>query len=250
MCVNDLSAQGAEPVMFLDYYATAKLDADQAALVVRGIAEGCRQAGCALAGGETAEMPGMYAKGDYDLAGFAIGAAERGTLLPRMDEMKAGDMLIGVASSGCHSNGYSLVRKIVERSGLAWDAPAPFEGGKTLAEALLAPTRIYAKALKPLFDAKAIKGLAHITGGGLVENTPRALPDELAADFDWTAWTRPAVFTWLQKAGDVPEEDMRRTFNLGVGLSLVVDPAKADNVIAQLNAAGERAFVIGKLRAA
>jgi phosphoribosylaminoimidazole synthetase len=250
MCVNDLSAQGAEPVMFLDYYATSKLNAEEAALVVRGIAEGCKQAGCALAGGETAEMPGMYAKGDYDLAGFAIGAAERGTLLPRIDEMKAGDTIIGVASSGCHSNGYSLVRKIVERSGLAWDAPAPFEKGKTLAAALLAPTRIYAKALKPLFDAKAIKGLAHITGGGLVENTPRALPDELAADFDWNAWKRPAVFEWLQSTGGVPEADMRRTFNLGIGLALIVDPAKADDVIAQLNASGERAFKIGALKPA
>jgi phosphoribosylaminoimidazole synthetase len=250
MCVNDLSAQGAEPVMFLDYYATSKLNAEEAALVVRGIAEGCKQAGCALAGGETAEMPGMYAKGDYDLAGFAIGAAERGTLLPRTDAMKAGDTIIGVASSGCHSNGYSLVRKIVERSGLAWDAPAPFEKGKTLAAALLAPTRIYAKALKPLFDAKAIKGLAHITGGGLVENTPRALPDQLAADFDWNAWKRPAVFEWLQSTGGVPEADMRRTFNLGIGLALIVDPAKADDVIAQLNASGERAFKIGALKPA
>ncbi|MBI3438613.1 MAG: phosphoribosylformylglycinamidine cyclo-ligase [Proteobacteria bacterium] len=250
MCVNDLSAQGAEPVMFLDYYATSKLDADQAALVVRGIAEGCKQAGCALSGGETAEMPGMYAKGDYDLAGFAIGAAERGTLLPRLDEMKVGDAIVGVASSGCHSNGYSLVRKIVERSGLAWDAPAPFENGKSLAEALLAPTRIYAKALKPLFDAKLIKGLAHITGGGLVENTPRALPDELAADFDWDAWQRPAVFEWLQATGGVPEDDMRRTFNLGIGLALIVDAAKTDDVIAKLRAAGERAFKIGQLKAA
>ncbi len=250
MCVNDLSAQGAEPVMFLDYYATGKLDADEAALVVAGIAEGCRQAGCALAGGETAEMPGMYAKGDYDLAGFAIGAAERGSLLPRLDEMKAGDALVGVASSGCHSNGFSLVRKIVERSGLAWDAPAPFEPGKSLAEALLTPTRIYAKALKPLFEAKLIKGLAHITGGGLVENTPRALPDALAADFDWNAWTRPAVFEWLQATGGVPEEDMRRTFNLGVGLALIIDAAEADAVIAKLNASGERAFRIGQLKAA
>ena len=250
MCVNDLSAQGAEPVMFLDYYATSKLDADQAALVVRGIAEGCKQAGCALSGGETAEMPGMYAKGDYDLAGFAIGAAERGTLLPRIDEMKVGDAIVGVASSGCHSNGYSLVRKIVERSGLAWDAPAPFEEGKTLAEALLAPTRIYAQALKPLFDAKLIKGLAHITGGGLVENTPRALPDELAADFDWNAWKRPAVFEWLQATGGVPEEDMRRTFNLGIGLSLIVATGDVDNVIAKLAASGERAFKIGQLKAA
>jgi phosphoribosylformylglycinamidine cyclo-ligase len=250
MCVNDLTAQGAEPVMFLDYYATSKLDADQAALVVRGIAEGCKQAGCALSGGETAEMPGMYAKGDYDLAGFAIGAAERGTLLPRVDEMKVGDAIVGVASSGCHSNGYSLVRKIVERSGLAWDAPAPFEKGKTLAAALLAPTRIYAKALKPLFDARLIKGLAHITGGGLVENTPRALPDALAADFDWEAWQRPAVFEWLQATGGVPEEDMRRTFNLGVGLALIVDAAKAGEVIAKLNAAGERAFRVGVLKSA
>jgi len=250
MCVNDLSAQGAEPVMFLDYYATSKLDADQAALVVRGIAEGCKQAGCALSGGETAEMPGMYAKGDYDLAGFAIGAAERGTLLPRVDEMTAGDAIVGVASSGCHSNGYSLVRKIVERSGLSWDAPAPFEKGKTLAEALLAPTRIYAKALKPLFDAKLIKGLAHITGGGLVENTPRALPDHLAADFDWDAWKRPAVFEWLQSTGGVPEDDMRRTFNLGIGLSLIVASSNVDDVIARLTAAGERAFKIGQLKAA
>jgi phosphoribosylaminoimidazole synthetase len=234
--------------MFLDYYASAKLNADEAALVVAGIAEGCRQAGCALAGGETAEMPGMYARGDYDLAGFAIGAAERGTLLPRTDEMKAGDAIVGVASSGCHSNGYSLVRKIVERSGLAWDAPAPFEKGKTLAEALLTPTRIYAKPLKPLFDAKLIKGLAHITGGGLVENTPRALPDDLAADFDWNAWRRPAVFEWLQSTGGVPEEDMRRTSNLGVGLSLIVDPAAADEVIAKLEAGGERAFKIGVLK--
>ena len=164
--------------------------------------------------------------------------------------MNAGDVIVGVASSGCHSNGYSLVRKVVERSGLAWDAPAPFETGKTLAEALLAPTRIYAKALKPLFAAKLIKGLAHITGGGLVENTPRALPDALAPDFDWTAWQRPAVFEWLQATGGVPEEDMRRTFNLGVGLSLIVDPAKADVVIANLNDAGERAFVIGALKSA
>lgn len=250
MCVNDLSAQGAEPVMFLDYYATSKLDADQAALVVRGIAEGCKQAGCALSGGETAEMPGMYAKGDYDLAGFAIGAAERGTLLPRVDEMTVGDAIVGVASNGCHSNGYSLVRKIVERSGLPWDAPAPFEKGKTLAKALLAPTRIYAKALKPLFDAKLIKGLAHITGGGLVENTPRALPDHLAADFDWDAWKRPAVFEWLQSTGGVPEDDMRRTFNLGIGLSLIVAPSNVDDVIARLTAAGERAFKIGQLKAA
>lgn len=250
MCVNDLSAQGAEPLMFLDYYATGKLNAEDAAKVVLGIAEGCRQAGAALAGGETAEMPGMYAKGEYDLAGFSIGAAERGALLPRMEEMLAGDVIVGIASSGPHSNGYSLVRKIVERSGLGWDAPAPFEAGKSLAEALLAPTRIYAKALKPVFEAKLVKGAAHITGGGLVENTPRALPDHLDADFDWNAWARPAVFEWLQATGNVPEDDMRRTFNLGVGMALIVDAAKADEVIAQLNAAGETAFKIGVLKSA
>lgn len=250
MCVNDLSAQGAEPLMFLDYYATGKLKADEAALVVQGIAEGCRQAGAALAGGETAEMPGMYGKGDYDLAGFAIGAAERGTLLPRVDDMKVGDAIIGIASSGPHSNGYSLVRKVVERSGLAWDAPAPFAPGKTLAEALLTPTRIYAKALKPVFDAKLAKGAAHITGGGLVENTPRALPDQLEADFDWSAWKRPAVFQWLQDTGGVPEEDMRRTFNLGIGMVLIVDPARVKDVLAMLTAGGENAFEIGVLKAA
>lgn len=250
MCVNDLSAQGAEPLMFLDYYATGKLNAEEAALVVQGIAEGCRQAGAALAGGETAEMPGMYAKGDYDLAGFAIGAAERGALLPRVDEMQAGDVIVGIASSGPHSNGYSLVRKIVERTGLAWDAPAPFAPGASLAEALLAPTRIYARALKPIFAAALAKGAAHITGGGLVENTPRALPDHLAAEFDWTAWTRPPVFEWLQSAGGVPEEDMRRTFNLGVGMVVVVAAAQADEAIAMLNDAGERAFSIGVLKQA
>ena len=247
MCVNDLSAQGAEPLMFLDYYATAKLDADVAAVVIAGIAEGCRQAGAALAGGETAEMPGMYAKGDFDLAGFAIGAAERGALLPRMDEMRAGDVIVGVGSSGPHSNGYSLVRKIVERSGLAWDAPAPFAPGQSLAEALLAPTRIYAKALKPIFDLGLVKGAAHITGGGLVENTPRALPDHLAPAFDWNAWARPPVFQWLQQTGDVPEDDMRRTFNLGIGMALIVDAARTDAVIAQLTARGETAFKIGAL---
>jgi phosphoribosylformylglycinamidine cyclo-ligase len=250
MCVNDLLAQGAEPVMFLDYYASSKLDADQAAIIVRGIAEGCRQSGCALAGGETAEMPGMYARGDYDLAGFALGAAERGTLLPRYDDMRADDVILGLASSGPHSNGYSLIRRIVERSGLAWGAPAPFAAGQTLAQALLTPTRIYAKALKPLFAARSIKGLAHITGGGLVENTPRALPDGLAAEFDWSAWARPPVFKWLQETGAVPEDDIRRTFNLGIGMALIVEPSLADDVSKQLSAAGETVFRIGAVRAA
>src|SRR3954451_19944039 len=187
MGVNDLLAQGAEPLMFLDYYATGKLDVDAAAAVVAGIAEGCRQAGCALVGGETAEMPGMYAPGDYDMAGFCVGAVDRDKVLPRLGDQKAGDLLVGLGSSGPHSNGYSLVRRIVERSGLAWDAPAPFEDGKSLAQALLAPTRIYVKTVLPHLKARLVKGLAHITGGGLVENAPRALPDNLAADFDWDA---------------------------------------------------------------
>jgi len=250
MCVNDLLAQGAEPILFLDYYACAKLDAEAAARVVRGIAEGCRQAGCALAGGETAEMPGMYAKGEYDLAGFALGAAERGTLLPRTDEMHAGDVILGLGSSGPHSNGYSLARKIVERSGLAWDAPAPFAQGQTLAQALLQPTRIYVQSLKPLFRERLIKGAAHITGGGLVENTPRALPDHLGADFAWSAWERPPVFRWLQETGGVPEDDLRRTFNLGIGMALVVAPEQAEDIAARLHASGESVFQIGRVASA
>jgi len=249
MCVNDLLAQGGEPLLFLDYYATAKLDADFAAVIVRGIAEGCRQAGCALAGGETAEMPGLYRAGDYDLAGFAIGAAERGTLLPRRDAMRAGDVLIGVGSSGPHANGYSLIRKIVERTGLDWDAPAPFADGATLAQALLAPTRIYVRSILPLVRAGLIKGLAHITGGGLVENTPRALPATLAPAFDWGGWTRPAVFEWLAEIGATPEDDLRRTFNLGIGMVAIAAPGDVPAVLAGLADAGEEAFAMGEVRA-
>ena len=247
MCVNDLIAQGGEPLLFLDYYATGKLNADQAAVVIKGIAEGCRIAGCALAGGETAEMPGMYGEGDYDLAGFSMGAAERGTLLPRGD-IAPGDVVLGVASSGPHSNGYSLVRRIVERSGLAWDAPSPFSTG-TLAEALLAPTRIYVKPLLPLVRDGLIKGLAHITGGGLTENAPRMLPKGWRVAFDWTAWERPAVFTWLIETGAVPEEDARRTFNLGIGMVAAVAPKDADSVIARLESAGEKVFRVGVVQA-
>ena len=248
MCVNDLVAQGAEPLVFLDYYAMGKLKAEQGAVIVRGIAEGCLQAGCALAGGETAEMPGMYRDGDYDLAGFAMGAVERGQMLPRMSEIGAGDVLVGLASSGPHSNGYSLIRAIVARSGLAWDAAAPFASGKTLADALLTPTRIYVKSLLPLIRAGSLKGLAHITGGGLVENTPRTLPKGMSAAFDWNTWKRPAVFQWLQDAGNVPEEDIRRTFNLGIGMVAVVAKKDADAVVSAFNAAGETAFVIGEVR--
>ena len=247
MCVNDLLAQGAEPLMFLDYFATAKLDVEAAAAVVAGIAEGCRQAGCALVGGETAEMPGMYAPGDYDMAGFCVGAVDRDKVLPRLGDQKVGDILVALGSSGPHSNGYSLIRRIVERSGLAWDAPAPFEAGKTLADVLLAPTRIYVKTVLPHLKAGRIKGLAHITGGGLVENPPRAIADGLAARFDWSAWALPSVFQWLQETGGVAEAELRRTFNCGIGLMLIVDPHDLPDVLEGLVRAGEDAFVCGEL---
>jgi phosphoribosylaminoimidazole synthetase len=250
MCVNDLLAQGAEPLMFLDYFATGKLDVEAAATVVAGIAEGCRQAGCALVGGETAEMPGMYADGDYDMAGFCVGAVDRDKVLPRMADQKVGDILIGLGSSGPHSNGYSLVRRIVERSGLAWAAPAPFEDGKTLAQALLAPTRIYVKTVLPHLKAGRIKGLAHITGGGLIENPPRAIADGLVAKFDWDAWAPLPVFGWLQEVGGVSDHEMRRTFNCGVGLMLIVDPHDLPDVLEGLVRNEEDAFVIGELAAA
>jgi len=247
MCVNDLLAQGAEPLMFLDYYATGKLDVEAAASVVAGIAEGCRQAGCALVGGETAEMPGMYAEGDYDMAGFCVGAVDRDKVLPRLVDQKEGDILIGLGSSGPHSNGYSLIRRIVERSGLAWDAPAPFAEGKTLAEALLEPTRIYIKTVLPHLKAGRVKGLAHITGGGLIENPPRCIADGLVAKFDWDAWAMPPVFQWLAETGGVSEHEMRRTFNCGVGLMLVVDTHDLPDVLEGLVRANEDAFVIGEL---
>jgi phosphoribosylaminoimidazole synthetase len=247
MCVNDLLAQGAEPLMFLDYYATGKLDVDAAATVVAGIAEGCRQAGCALVGGETAEMPGMYAGGDYDMAGFCVGAVDRGKVLPKLDAQAPGDLLVGLASSGPHSNGYSLVRRIVERSGLAWDAPAPFEPGKTLAQALLAPTRIYIKSVLPHLKAGRVTGVAHITGGGLVENPPRAIASGLVPRFDWEAWSPPPVFNWLQETGGVADHEMRRTFNCGVGLVLVVKPDDIAVVLETFAREDEDAFVVGEL---
>ena len=247
MCVNDLLAQGAEPLMFLDYFATGKLDVEAAATVVAGIAEGCRQAGCALVGGETAEMPGMYADGDYDMAGFCVGAVDRDKVLPRMADQKVGDILIGLGSSGPHSNGYSLVRRIVERSGLAWDAAAPFEDGKTLAQALLAPTRIYVKTVLPHLKAGRIEGLAHITGGGLIENPPRAIAEGLVARFDWNAWPLPPVFDWLQREGGISDHELRRTFNCGVGFILVVAAGDAEPVLAALLNADEDAFICGQL---
>ena len=247
MCVNDLLAQGAEPLLFLDYFATGKLDVAEATRVVGGIAQGCKLAGCALVGGETAEMPGMYGQGDYDLAGFSVGAVERGAVLPRLDDQQAGDVVIGLASSGPHSNGYSLVRRIVERSGLAWDGPAPFAPGQTLAQALMAPTRIYIKSVLPQIKAGRVKGCAHITGGGLIENPPRAVAQGLEAQFDWNAWPLPPVFAWMQDIGGVSDHELRRTFNCGIGLILIVAAEDAAATLEGLLEAGEDAFVCGRL---
>lgn len=250
MCVNDLLAQGAEPLLFLDYFATGKLNVEEATRVVAGIAEGCKRAGCALVGGETAEMPGMYGEGDYDLAGFSVGAVERGAVLPRLDDQAPGDVIIGLGSSGPHSNGYSLVRRVVERSGLSWSAKAPFAPDQTLAEALMAPTQIYIKSVLPQIKAGRIKGCAHITGGGLIENPPRAIAKGLEAQFDWSAWPLPPVFAWLQSEGGISDHELRRTFNCGVGLILIVAPQDAPEVLTELLAAGEDAFICGQLVAA
>ena len=247
MCVNDLLAQGAEPLFFLDYYATGKLDVPLASRVVAGIAEGCRQAGCALVGGETAEMPGMYAGGDYDLAGFSVGAVDRGRVLPNLAAQRQGDLLIALPSSGPHANGYSLIRRIVADAGLDWEAPAPFAAGLTLADALLAPTRIYVSSVLPLAKAGLIKGAAHITGGGLIENPPRAVADGLEASFDWSAWSLPPVFAWLAKAGGLADNELRRTFNCGVGFLLIVGAQEAEAVLAALLGVGEAASVCGQL---
>ncbi|MEM9028733.1 MAG: phosphoribosylformylglycinamidine cyclo-ligase [Pseudomonadota bacterium] len=235
MCVNDLIVQGAEPLFFLDYFATGRLDPGIAEAVISGIAEGCTRAGCALIGGETAEMPGMYADGDYDLAGFSVGAAERGQLLPR-DDISPGDVLLGLPSSGVHSNGYSLVRKLVADQGLDWDQPAPWSPDTTLAATLLAPTRIYVKPLlKAIRETGAIKALAHITGGGLIENIPRVLPDTLAARLDLGASPLPPVFQWLQDRSGLGQDEMLRTFNCGIGMVAVVGPDQSDAVRHVLN---------------
>lgn len=247
MCVNDLVVQGAEPLFFLDYYACGTLDVDVAAEVVRGIAEGCRQAGCALIGGETAEMPGLYRRGDYDLAGFAVGAAERGALLPSRD-IAAGDVLLALASSGVHSNGFSLVRRIVETSGLGWGDAAPFAPGQSLGEALMTPTRIYVKPLLAAIRAGGgIRALAHITGGGLPENLPRVLPDSLAARIDLAAVAVPPVFGWLARTGGVAPGEMLRTFNCGVGMVVVAAAEQAEETARHLAELGETVTVIGRL---
>ena len=244
MCVNDLVVQGADPLFFLDYYATGHLNVTQAAAVIAGIAKGCELAGCALVGGETAEMPGMYEGGDYDLAGFSVGAAERGKLLPL--PIGPGDALLGVASSGVHSNGFSLVRRIVAASGLAWSDPAPFADGQTLGEALMTPTRIYVRSLLALHKAGLLKAAAHITGGGLPGNIPRVLPDDTVAALD-PVWPVPAVFRWLARVGNVPAEEMTRVFNCGLGMVLVVsDP---DAAAAILTEAGETVWRLGRIEA-
>jgi len=247
MCVNDLVVQGAEPLFFLDYFATGKLSPDQGVDIVAGIAEGCRQAGSALIGGETAEMPGMYRDGDYDLAGFAVGAAERDRLLPRGD-IAEGDVILGLASSGVHSNGFSLVRRIVELSGLGWKSDAPFQPGATLGEALLTPTRIYVKPLLAAIRASdGIKALAHITGGGFPDNIPRVLPEGLAAEIDLASISVPPVFSWLAKTGGVAPNEMLRTFNCGIGMIAVVKPEKVEEVVAALAAEGEKVVTLGEM---
>ncbi len=252
MCVNDLVVQGAEPLFFLDYYATGHLDVAVARDVVAGIAEGCRMAGCALIGGETAEMPGMYHKGDYDLAGFAVGAVERGEILPRAD-IAIGDVLIGLPSSGVHSNGYSLVRRLAQSENIGWGDAAPWAPETSLGEALLEPTRIYVKPILTAIEATggasdgAVKGLSHITGGGLSENVPRVLPATVAAAIDLSAIAVPPVFGWLAKAGRLDDAEMLRTFNCGIGMIVIADRARANDVVQALTDAGEAPVVLGEI---
>ena len=250
MSVNDLVVQGAEPLFFLDYFACGKLAPETGALIVKGVAAGCKDAGCALIGGETAEMPGLYRDGDYDLAGFAVGAAERDALLPRPD-IGAGDVVLGLASSGIHSNGYSLARRVVEKSGLAWDAPAPFDKSKTLGEAMLTPTRIYVKScLAAMRETKALKGLAHITGGGFPDNIPRVLPEGAGVALDLTRVPVLPVFKWLAATGGIAEPEMLRTFNCGIGMIAIVDAGGADAITDVLTRAGETVVRLGKVTAA
>jgi phosphoribosylformylglycinamidine cyclo-ligase len=246
MSVNDILVQGAEPLFFLDYFACGKLDVDAATEVIKGIAAGCEQSGCALIGGETAEMPGMYPIGEYDLAGFAVGVVEKANIITG-NEICAGDVVIGLASNGAHSNGYSLVRKIIERS--KPDLNAKFDGERTLADCIMAPTRIYVKPLLALMQSMTIKGMAHITGGGITENVPRVLPANVVADIDSRAWQMPKLFHWLQEQGNVAPQEMYRTFNCGIGMVVVVAKEHTAAAIAQLNAAGETATAIGVIRA-
>ncbi|MER5172504.1 MULTISPECIES: phosphoribosylformylglycinamidine cyclo-ligase [Thioclava] len=246
MCVNDLVCQGAEPLFFLDYFATGKLELDSATRIINGIAEGCSQSGCALIGGETAEMPGMYHKGDFDLAGFAVGAMERGTLLP--EGVEEGDVLLGLGSNGVHSNGYSFVRKVVEMSGLGWDAGCPWGEG-SLGEALLAPTRLYVTQCLKAFRAGGVHALAHITGGGLTENLPRVLPEGLGAEIDLDTWELPGVFRWLAETAKMEEPELLKTFNSGIGMIVVVAKDRAEALTELLRAEGETVTQIGTITA-
>jgi phosphoribosylformylglycinamidine cyclo-ligase len=248
MCANDLIVQGAEPLFFLDYFATGRLDGEVAAAVVASIAEGCRQAGCALIGGETAEMPGMYADGDYDLAGFCVGAVERDKLLTGAN-ISPGDIILGLASSGVHSNGFSLVRRIIEQNGWRLDQTSPATDGKTLAEVLLEPTRMYVRSLLPPVQQGRIKGLAHITGGGLLENLPRVLPESCHAMVETSRWELPAIFQYLRQGGSIAPEEMARTFNCGVGMAAIVSEADAAAVTSALESAGESVLEIGRIEA-
>ncbi len=242
MCVNDLVCQGAEPLFFLDYFATGQLETETAVRIIEGIAEGCAQSGCALIGGETAEMPGMYPDGDFDLAGFAVGAMERGQALP--DGVNAGDVLLGLASDGVHSNGYSLVRKLVEISGLTWDDAAPFAEG-ALGDALLTPTRLYVKPALSAIKTGGVHALCHVTGGGLTENLPRVLPKGMGAQIDLATWELPGVFAWMAEQGGIAQSEMLKTFNCGIGMILVVDADKAETVAAELTKAGETVTGLG-----
>ncbi|WP_027823774.1 phosphoribosylformylglycinamidine cyclo-ligase [Laribacter hongkongensis] len=246
MSVNDILVQGAEPLFFLDYFACGKLDVAQATDVIKGIAEGCEQAGCALIGGETAEMPGMYPVGEYDLAGFAVGVVEKSQVITGRD-IRPGDVVLGLGSNGVHSNGFSLVRKIIERAGP--DLDAPFDGDRTLRDAIIAPTRIYVKPLLKLMAGVLVKGMAHITGGGITENTPRVLPDNCVAQIDAASWTLPKLFQWLQQEGNVDAQEMYRTFNCGIGMVVIVAPEQADAATALLTAEGETVHRLGLVRA-
>ena len=246
MCVNDLVVQGAEPLFFLDYFATGKLEVEKARVIVAGIAKACAEVGCALVGGETAEMPGMYATGDYDLAGFAVGAVERGAALDGKT-VRAGDAVLGLASSGLHSNGFSLARRVVELAGLDYAKPAPFDRGRSLAEALLTPTRLYVKSCRSAIKAGGVKAFAHITGGGLVDNIPRVLPDNLAAELDTRRWTLPPVFRWLAETAPIARSEMARTFNCGIGMVAILAPRDIPAVTAALTGAGERVIEIGRI---
>ncbi|HEY4941181.1 MAG TPA: phosphoribosylformylglycinamidine cyclo-ligase [Rhizomicrobium sp.] len=247
MCVNDLVVQGAEPLFFLDYYASGKLNVDDAAVVIEGIARACKESGCALIGGETAEMPGLYAKGDFDLAGFSVGAVERGQVLPDTGAMKPGDAVIAVAASGVHSNGYSLVRRVVAEAGAAYDAPAPFDATRRLSEALLTPTRLYVRSALAAIRAGGVKGLAHITGGGITENLPRALPDGLDAEIDLNTWLPLPVFRWLARQAGIGEREMLRTFNCSIGMMAIVAEDRVDAVMAAFDREDEEVFRVGTL---